>query len=78
MMFSKTSIAKLSELNDAKAWILWLKSEIERAEANNMLRAVTANPASFWRCGPKPMSKSLGQKLLRPLSVSSSCVGAAT
>jgi AbiV family abortive infection protein len=34
MMFSKTSIAKLSEMNDARAWILWLRSEVEAAEAH--------------------------------------------
>lgn len=38
MMFSKTSIEKLSDLKDAKAWILWLKSEVERAEAHTRER----------------------------------------
>jgi AbiV family abortive infection protein len=32
-IFSRTSIAKLSELKDARAWVLWLRSEFERADA---------------------------------------------
>ncbi len=38
-MLSRTSLQKLAELKDAKAWVLWIKQEFDRAEAESRAAA---------------------------------------
>jgi hypothetical protein len=70
MMFSKTSIEKLSDLKDAKAWILWLKSEVERAEAHT--REMLAQELKRSQSLPKEGTKDKWRLKIRIVSQSHS------
>jgi AbiV family abortive infection protein len=69
-IFSAASVAKLTELNDAKAWVLWLRGEFDRAESHT--REMLAQELKRSQSLPKEGTKDKWKLKIRIVSQSHS------